>query len=94
MSHPREATSVLDRDYLEVRSRILDVAAALDRLDRAMVPAGGPPVDRRMPQIRQAIESLLGAGPGRAEIIQRLFSLDYDPEWLATLGVDQTRPKP
>ena len=93
MSHPREMIAVLDRDFLEIRSRILDIAAALDRLDRAPVPAGEPPVDRRLSQIRQAIESLLEPGTGRAETVQRLFSLDYDPEWLATLGVQRMKRK-
>ena len=91
MPHPREATTVLDRDFLEIRSRILDIAAALDRLDRAPVSAGEPPVDRRLPQIRQAIESLLEPGPGRAETVQRLFSLSYDPQWLSSLGVDRVK---
>ena len=92
MSHPREATTVLDRDFLEIRSRILDVAAALDRLDRAPVPPGEPPLDRRLMQIRQATESLLEPGPGRAETVQRLFSLDYDSEWLVKLGDDRVSP--
>ena len=90
MTTPREASQVLDRDFLETRARILDVAAALDRLDRAPVPAGeGPPLDRRLTQIRRAIESLLEPGPGRSETVQRLFSLDYDPEWMTTLAVAQ-----
>ena len=88
MANQREVITVLDRDFLEIRSRILDIAAALDRLDRAELPAGeSPPLDRRLTQIRQAIESLLEPGPGRAETVQRLFSLEYDPEWSATLEV-------
>ena len=79
MSHTRDATDVLNHDFLETRGRILEVAASLDRLDRAPDRPGHHP-DRRLAQLRQAIEALLEPGPGRAETVQRLFSLDYDPE--------------
>lgn len=79
----RDATQILDRDFLEVRARILEVAAALDRHDRAPEHPGHHP-DRRLAQLRQAIETLLVPGPDRAETIQRLFSLDYDPNWRKT----------
>ena len=92
MSQPREFPAVLDRDFLEIRCRILDIAAALDRLDRAAVhPVDHPHPDRRLTQIRQAIDALLIPGAGRAETVQRLFSLDYDPEWMETLGVGAGR---
>ena len=71
---------MLDRDFLETRGRILEVAAALDRIDRAPSRHGEPP-DRRLAQLRQAIEALLEPGPGRAETVQHLFSLEYDPNW-------------
>ena len=88
MPIPREAHEVLERDFLETRCRILDIAAALDRLDRAAVnPVDHPYPDRRLTQVRQAIEALLEPGPGRSETVQRLFSLEYDPEWRATLNV-------
>jgi hypothetical protein len=76
----RDVVTVLDRDFLETRCRILDVAAALDRLDRAPSHPGQPP-DPRLAQLRQALESLLEPGPSRAETVQRLFSLPYDPNW-------------
>ena len=80
MTSPRDATAVLDRDFLETRAKILEVAAALDRHDRAPERHGVHP-DRRLGQLRQAIEALLEPGPGRAETVQRIFSLEYDPQW-------------
>jgi hypothetical protein len=81
MLTPRDSAAVLNREFLEIRSRILDLAAALDRIDRAPdSPAHHP--DRRLAQLRQAIEALLVPDPGRAETVQRLFSLDYDPSWV------------
>ena len=82
MLNTREALAVLDRDFLETRCKILEIAATLDRIDRA--PAHHPEhPDPRLGQIRQAIEALGVPGPGRAETIQRIFSLDYDPNWQA-----------
>jgi hypothetical protein len=85
MLSKRESTAVLDRDFLDTRSRILEIAAALDRLDRA--PRELPEsTDRRLDQLRQAIKALLDSGPGRAEVIQRIFSLEYDPHWQGKNG--------
>lgn len=82
MSIPRSKADVLNRDFLETRARVLDLAAALDRLDRAP-RVGAEPPDPRLAQLRQAIETLLVPEPGRAETVQRIFSLDYDPDWRA-----------
>jgi hypothetical protein len=92
MSHSRDAVEVLNRDFLEARWRILDVAAALDRIDRAPGRPGEPP-DRRLAQLRQAIEALLEPGPGRAETVQHLFSLEYDPHWRKAHGLPQPRSR-
>ena len=86
----REVGEVLNRDFLETRGRILEIAAALDRLDRASSHPGEAP-DRRLAQLRQAIEALLEPGPGRAETVQRLFSLDYDSHWQETQGLARRR---
>ena len=76
------AKSALDVFYLEARSKILDLAAILDRIDRG----GGVGSDARMSLIRRATEVLLTDGDDRAERIQTVFSLPYDPTW--------ERPKP
>ena len=76
----RDADMVLNREFLEIRSKVLEVAAALDRLDRAPEAPGHTP-DRRLAQLRRAMESLLEPGPDRAETVQRIFSLEYDPAW-------------
>jgi hypothetical protein len=88
MAHIREVAEVINRDFLETRCRILDLAAALDRIDRAPGKTGEHP-DRRLAELRQALEALLVPGPGRAETVQRLFSLEYDPDGRLGLGVDQ-----
>ncbi len=88
MFSTRDASVVLDRDFLEVRGRILEVAATLDRFDRApRTHAPGETPDRRLAQLRRALETLLEPGRGRAETIQRIFSLEYDSEWRELNGL-------
>ena len=82
---PLPALRVLDQFYLEARSKLLDLAAILDRLDRGEETTAAA-ADPRVERIRQALLTLLEQGTGRAERVQRLFSLDYDPNW--------PRPKP
>jgi hypothetical protein len=82
---PLSARAALDAYFLEARSKLLDLAAILDRIDRGADPAAVDQ-DPRLVQIRQALEMLPGprngeqAG-GRAESVQLIFSLDYDPGW-------------
>jgi hypothetical protein len=90
MLNRRDATEVLDRDFLEARCKILELAATLDRIDRAPTRHGEHP-DSRLGQLRQAIDALVEPGPGRAETIQRVFSLDYDPSWRKNMNVSRSR---
>jgi hypothetical protein len=76
----RDAVEVLDQAFLETRAKLLEIAAVLDRIDRAP-PRHGEHPDARLGQVRRALEALLEPGPDRAETIQRIFSLDYDPAW-------------
>ncbi len=75
---PLPASKALDHFFLEARSRLLDVAAILDRIDRG---SGAVPGDPRVDRIRQALAVLQGTDDARAARIQQIFSLDYDPKW-------------
>ncbi|APW63792.1 hypothetical protein [Paludisphaera borealis] len=86
MPHQRDALQVLDRDFFEIRSKILEIAASLDRMDRAPAHHGDHP-DPRLGQVRQALDALREPGPDRAETIQLIFSLAYDSAWQRNLGV-------
>jgi len=59
---------------------VLEVAASLDRVDRAE-PAGNGSDDPRLKKLEQAVHVLLEDGPGRAEKVQKIFSREYDPNW-------------
>lgn len=86
MLNTRDAVDVLDRDFLECRCKILEIAAIFDRIDRAPARHGEPP-DPRLGHLRRALEALLEPGPGRAETIQRIFSLEYDTHWRERMNV-------
>ncbi len=86
MLNIRESHAILERDFLETRGKILEVAAALDRIDRA--PAHHPEhPDPRLGQLRQALEALLVPEPSRSETIQLIFSREYDPDWRRVMDV-------
>ncbi|WP_153557112.1 hypothetical protein [Roseimaritima sediminicola] len=78
MSSPADASTLLDRHFLEVRARLLEVAATLDRLDRAQGDVSGDP---RKDQLDRAIAMLADPEAGRAERLQRLFSRAYSEDW-------------
>lgn len=78
MSIPLTAAEVLNREFLEMRAKLLELAASFDRLDRA---AGSVDDDPRLAKLRQALAILNQPEPGRAAEIQQLFSLSYDPDW-------------
>lgn len=77
---PLPANKALDAFFLEARCRILDLAAILDRVQRGQ-GAAALAADPRLDKIRKAIEVLRDQSGGRAERIQQIFSLDYDPSW-------------
>ena len=76
---PLPAAAALDAYFLEARCKLLDLAAIFDRIDRGT--GGSVGADPRLPRLRQAIETLLTPGP-RAERVQEIFSLAYDPNWV------------
>jgi hypothetical protein len=77
---PLSADQALDRYFLEARSKLLDLAAILDRIDRGS-NAVALAKDARLQQIEKALTVLQDTTGGRAERIQRVFSLQYDEQW-------------
>jgi hypothetical protein len=70
------ARDALDTYFLEARAKLLDLAAILDRIDR-----GGGVDDPRLAKVCQALAVLGDASVGRAERVQRIFSLEYEMGW-------------
>jgi hypothetical protein len=74
----RTRDAVLEQEFLPLRAKILEIAAGLDRLDRAT--AAGDDGGRRE-RLEKAIQLLLADEPSRAARVQLLFSRDYDEDW-------------
>ena len=89
MSTPLDAPETLNREFLEMRARLLAIAASLDRLDRAEGSVGA---DARLLNIRQALAILAEAGSQRAERIQLLFSRPYEADWKAAFELSTAKP--
>ena len=72
------ALQVLDREYLEARCALLELAAALDRVDRGHdhEEAANNFQDSRLDQLNQAIKILSEEShlPNRSERLLLLFS--------------------
>jgi hypothetical protein len=84
LATPMAAQAVLDREFLEVRAKLLELAAMFDRLDRG---GGASPDDRRLQLVRQGLKVLLDETGDRAEQIQLIFSRPYDDDWQKEFGL-------
>ena len=71
-SCPLPRSEVVDRYFLEHRAKLIDIAAFLDRVQRA--DPGGEDEDFRMAAFREALRILGGREPGRARRVLELFS--------------------
>lgn len=86
MSTPIDAAEILDREFLEMRAKLLQVAATFDRLTRG---EGTVDDDPRMQKLRQALEVLLSDQGNRAELIQMIFSRPYQDDWRRQFFAEQ-----
>ena len=92
MSAPASASDVLAREFLEMRAKILELAAALDRVDRADdSDADAPGADPRRALIERGLSALSDSDSGRAERVQLIFSLPYQDGWRKEFAIDQRR---
>jgi hypothetical protein len=75
------AQTALDAYFLDIRAKLLDIAAALDRLERGP-QTGFQKADPRLVKIAKSLKVLSEANePTRAEQIQKIFSMEYDVAW-------------
>jgi len=78
------APEILNREFLEIRCKILELAAALDRLERA---DGSVDEDPRMARLREALSLVLDQHRDRAEQVQMVFSREYSDDWQQTMKI-------
>jgi hypothetical protein len=77
MPHTITAPHVFEREFLNIRARLIELGAGLDRIERAKGFIGGDP---RSDKVRQAIDILRGNATNKVEQIQLLFSLPYEED--------------
>jgi hypothetical protein len=79
---PLDRTATVNRYFLEHRAKVLDLAAFLDRVERATPMTGHEADDFRMKALRDAIALLLDGKPDRARRVLESFS-DHSTEPIA-----------
>jgi hypothetical protein len=88
MTTAMTAAEVLSREFLEIRAKILEIAASFDRLDRC---EGCVDDDPRLRRIHEALDALRDAGGDRAEQVQLIFSRQYEQTWPEKFGLTTKR---
>ncbi len=77
---PLPAATALDQFFLDARSKLLEAAAIFDRVARGDGSENAV-TDPRHVKLQKAVEVLHSDAPNKAELLQQLFSLAYDPDW-------------
>jgi len=88
MSSVMTAPQVLNREFLEIRAKILEIAASFDRLDRS---EGSLEDDPRLQRIHEALDVLRDGAGDRAEQVQLIFSRQYEETWPQKFGMSTKR---
>ncbi|QDV43360.1 hypothetical protein Enr13x_32160 [Stieleria neptunia] len=90
MTNVRNGDQVVAESFLEVRAKLLEVAATLDRIDRACeTEALDETAKSKRELLIEATKILLSEAPNRAERLQQLFSRKYDTDWRQQLGITE-----
>ena len=85
MAIPMNSPEILDREFFEIRAKILEIAAAFDRLDRSI---GEISHDARLKLIEEALNVLQQLDhEDRAEQVQLIFSREYNDHWQEEFGI-------
>ncbi|MCH1522719.1 MAG: hypothetical protein L7T80_07815 [Arenicellales bacterium] len=81
-----DAQDILTREQFKIRAKLIEIAAILDRIDRAV---GDVDHDRRMLEIHKSLEVLSVSGSDRAARIQMIYSREFDSQWKKNLEVNE-----
>jgi hypothetical protein len=75
---------ILEREFLELRARVIDLAAILDRISRG---TGSVAEHELWRNTQTALQILLSDSKDRTERVQQVYSLPFSPHWRDELGV-------
>jgi len=85
MPIPIDALEILNREFLGIRAKLLEVAASIDRMTRA---DGSVEDDPRWHQLLDAMKLIREEKSERAEKMQMFFSLPYEETWQKDFGME------
>ncbi len=85
----RSAGDILDQEFLQVRAKILEVAAFFDRLEAAQMaaPSHRDGDQQRLDLLRQGCGILTESQADKAARVQLLFSREYSSDWRQALQI-------
>ena len=87
----RTSDEIFQESFLDVRAKLLEVAATLDRIERAGDGLSGDGLSSETLSLRgkidQAITICGSPGTDRAERLQHLFSREFDPDWRTEMNL-------
>ena len=83
----RNAEQIVEQEFLQVRAKILEIAAFLDRLEPKSADSVSSVNAERLKLLRNGCELLLDADRDKAARLQLLFSRKYDEQWRKAMGV-------
>lgn len=78
--YPQPAEDILDQTFLDIRAKILEIAAAFDRIERADV-SNSIETQAQWQQLQAAARILVEGTSNRAEQVQLHFSDPYEAQW-------------
>ncbi|MCA9128321.1 MAG: hypothetical protein KDB22_14615 [Planctomycetales bacterium] len=80
----RTASQVLEQEFLQVRAKILEIAAFFDRLSEA---PESPINEQQLGLLRSGCKILDDEQSDKAARVQLLFSRQYDENWREKFGL-------
>lgn len=81
---PRTAQEVMSQEFLQIRAKILEIAAFYDRIAETDDPAGEA---QQLELLQAGCRILDDQQPDKAARVQLLFSREYDQQWRKKFGL-------
>ena len=80
----RSATQIVADEFMIARAKILELAATLDRIERA---SGSVDDSKNMQLLVQGLHIFIDDQVEKAKRVQVLMSRDYDPNWQNLMSI-------
>ncbi len=80
----RSAEQIVADDFMIARARIVELAATLDRIERA---TGDVEDSKNMQLLMQGMQVLCDDEVEKAKRVQLLMSRQYDPQWQSQMSI-------